>query len=525
MNTNTGNNIHSTRGPSAGGPTKLNIVECNSMMMSYINEKMDQEELMRIYSFSLTTWNNIVGAKGSYNYLRLTQPYMAFANKVNNNKVNNKVNSGIKSRELLEIVLKLKMERRSSKEIGEICGITKDEISYMIYKWRQTKMSDEDILINNQIKGMRIIYKPKFKTMHSKEVSLIEDILLLKLDEVNIQTIAKEVNVNVPKVIRLFEKWKGTDLSPEDKQILSDINKIDERARLKEKSKYQILSNYEKNLITKIVNMKLQGLIGKAISEKLSIKNQHIVPNLFGKWKLTDLSEKDIQSIKKIEDLHKNFSIRNIENLNAAKAAKEKVSEEVVEEVVEVLSNIDWVIRNAKTHYLKYNIRGGLSIRTHIAFDVKPEMIGKFIMKNHDEKLYQTIDKKFAMSIINGKDMVDSVEEIRGSLHNKRYEKYILIKNQWVFRNDEELDNIDSNSLWVFKNNSCTRTIGEWEWSVEFNNFYAAKYLISIKKVGYIDKIMCNTYDEVVKYILKKINIPKSKLFFPSEEKFKNKEL
>lgn len=216
--------------------------------------------------------------------------------------------------------------------------------------------------------------------------------------------------------------------------------------------------------------------------------------------------------------------IRSISMVTDEDATKEIVSEKSKPSQQQL--NLEWALLEHKTHYQKWVIRNGLSIRLHLIFDDKPELIGKFILKNHDEKKDIVINRQFALSLINGSDMVDEPMEVRGFIKNKKYKKQVFVNDAWEYRDDEELDNADSERLWKKIERQhydiFIRRIGSWEYKI---SYIQGSYILVIEDDTNTSKThLFTTYDELVKKIKSSVNIKSSKLFLPSDEKIKELE-
>ena len=138
-------------------------------------------------------------------------------------------------------------------------------------------------------------------------------------------------------------------------------------------------------------------------------------------------------------------------------------------------------------------------------------------MKNHDEKKTLIIDEYFAMSLINGNDMVDKPIEIRGSIDKKQYVKHECVDNVWYQRDEEEIDSKDSERLWLKKDNMFTRMIGTWKWNLYFDE----KFFIRIDKGDMVVTESYESYDELVNVVKMKGSVKARKLFIPTEKELR----
>ena len=180
-----------------------------------------------------------------------------------------------------------------------------------------------------------------------------------------------------------------------------------------------------------------------------------------------------------------------------------------------------------RTHYLKWVLNSdskNLSIRYHEVFQDKPELVGKYILKDHLNKEWVLLSKKMAENIINSKDVL-SVEEVYGYLVKGEYHKLIKPSGevQWYHRNEKALDEADVDKVWEVEEQSGHKTL--------VRTFHLRKFNIRLKNSElfdvfynhqnskkFDDKLMCS-YDELLKFIQQNTNVLNSKVVLPSEEK------
>ena len=128
-----------------------------------------------------------------------------------------------------------------------------------------------------------------------------------------------------------------------------------------------------------------------------------------------------------------------------------EISEPEVEQKLDILKDdffqinlemIDCLPHKANhIHYIKFNLTDNLSVRYFYNFETKPELIGKFTLKNHKHKQVVEISEETA------KEMVKSFcnekfEEIIGYNQKKfGYKKYVkkFGEDFVILKNDKEL--------------------------------------------------------------------------------------
>lgn len=92
-------------------------------------------------------------------------------------------------------------------------------------------------------------------------------------------------------------------------------------------------------------------------------------------------------------------------------------------------------------HYLKWNLTSNLSVRYFYNFETKPELIGKFTLKNHKHKQIVEISEETAKEMIKS-FCTEKFEEIIG--YNQKgfgYKKYVkkFGEDFVILKNDNEL--------------------------------------------------------------------------------------
>lgn len=82
------------------------------------------------------------------------------------------------------------------------------------------------------------------------------------------------------------------------------------------------------------------------------------------------------------------------------------------------------LIKCHRVHYLKWDITEDLSIRYHFTFQDKKELENRFIIKCHNDKVWNTIRDDVAEAIIKESNLES--KEIIGKLENEEYKKIIV---------------------------------------------------------------------------------------------------
>jgi len=216
-------------------------------------------------------------------------------------------------------------------------------------------------------------------------------------------------------------------------------------------------------------------------------------------------------------------------------------------------NNIKYIIGKEKTHYIKFcfhkkdihNKKHDISIRYHYLWQNNPKYEGKWVIKDHQEKITQIIDEKLAIRIIedlSGNNI--QFEEIIGFVQNGEYTKKIINKsgkhiNKLI--NDSKLEKKHfkriSNKIWKKKklvNENKTVLLGIFG---NYNYFITYKHLVDnehyfnlkifkssiIRKENDIEFFDNLTFEELKQTVALKSNTNINKLYFPSEKKLLKK--
>lgn len=86
--------------------------------------------------------------------------------------------------------------------------------------------------------------------------------------------------------------------------------------------------------------------------------------------------------------------------------------------------DLNSLIKCHRVHYLKWDITNDLSIRYHFTFQDKKELENRFIIKCHNDKVWNTIRDDVAEAIIKESNLES--KEIIGKLENEEYKKIIV---------------------------------------------------------------------------------------------------
>ena len=226
----------------------------------------------------------------------------------------------------------------------------------------------------------------------------------------------------------------------------------------------------------------------------------------------------------------------NIENIRGASIEAE-VAESNADKTIDHGEQIKFDLEDIieyehRTHYLKWQIRGDISIRYHEVFQDKPELVGKFILKDHESSTWEVISKKMAQTIIKGGN-TDEVVEIYGYLNKGKYHKLIKPSKTsgWFHRNETELDKAHYTRLsyknWtkvdiLGKTFGFQRIIDKRIFTIYVNlaepHNYEFKTTIHDLSDVLLDSVI-GSYDQVSDFIKKYSNLKNDQLFIPTTKR------
>jgi len=172
-----------------------------------------------------------------------------------------------------------------------------------------------------------------------------------------------------------------------------------------------------------------------------------------------------------------------------------------------------------RTHYLKWVLHNDISVRYHEVFQDKPELVGKYILKDHETNTFQVLSNKMARAIIDGGNTKDYTE-IYGYLQNKEYHKLIKHNNQWYHRNESDLDKFHEKRLqqknWKQEEEKFIRQID----LKTFTLYYESSYFVLTASFKGQSKSIWEyyLYDEAINKLKEQVNIKKDLVFAPTEE-------
>ena len=192
------------------------------------------------------------------------------------------------------------------------------------------------------------------------------------------------------------------------------------------------------------------------------------------------------------------------------------------------VKNIIWGAK--RTHYIKFQLKNDISIRYHFLWTNNPSMERKWIIKDHQDNIKETISEDLAKRII--ADMCKSQPvEIIGQLD---YQTKIYTKR--IIKEDGSCEVIDdkilqekhhkriSKKLWLKSATESgkyflTRKIGSFTYSIAPTG---DTYTLIIKTQNEVLNYE-GTYEEVLKIAQEKSsnNKEKTKLYFPLEKRLK----
>jgi len=139
-------------------------------------------------------------------------------------------------------------------------------------------------------------------------------------------------------------------------------------------------------------------------------------------------------------------------------------------------------IGKGRTHYIKFQLKNDISIRYHFIWQENQRFENKWIIKDHQNSLKETISSELALRMIEDLCVTPPVEII-GKLNklNNKYEKILIKPNgKTKLLNDKDLEKKHQNRIfkkhWNItkskdKNteNKIERIIGNWKYIITIN--------------------------------------------------------
>jgi len=117
-----------------------------------------------------------------------------------------------------------------------------------------------------------------------------------------------------------------------------------------------------------------------------------------------------------------------------SKPIEKPTTSEVAEDI-----NESFFKNKHRTHYLKWEIGNGTSIRYFFLYEDKPKLEGKWVIKNHDDKKFQIFEnKQIAMSMIRSLCPSTKALEITGIRKHDMYIKTIMDENGVLIKKEEQ---------------------------------------------------------------------------------------
>ena len=575
MNTNTGNNIKNTRGTPTGAKNKLNTVEVQLMMNLYIKGSTEFE-CCDAFAISKQMFKKIVSGEKAYHYLRTTKVFEEFILKIKESKANktyfkeaediteyveepftpfyintNSIITDEKDRLVQLKNLSIKENKAfikkalyllSSNSIAAVANYL-DTVNINIYRFFHgedaytylKETNDWNIMKQRHEKYINIPNK-KLLDPISKIFDTIEDeiayivapeqvvngrtprllnarlydltidtILLYKLEGLKESEISEKMNIPVSKITHNYLKFRKSAKSESDKDL---INTIAQLAR----------KNVAENA-------------GKAKTPKVKVES---VMDLIEEDKLKD----PIAPSEFLMDPHDMYHDYKVELQNPIKGAvylyngKHLVQQvvqsheiELAPESITLITNpnmLHWIKAKGRTHYLKWQIVGEFSIRYHMVWDDRRNMVNKYIVKNHAESEWTEITEKAADIILRASNInKENFIEVMGMVENKKYVKYI---NQgpgtpWEKRDEDKTDAEHDERLagrnWGVLEGVFFRRMKDWRFEIEHQG---QSIEVRVYKNSVYSHSFKNDYENIVKYIQENSSIKNDQLFIPSEE-------
>ena len=287
-----------------------------------------------------------------------------------------------------------------------------------------------------------------------------------------------------------------------------------------------------------IAGRKLKRENKKAL-EKMKDNKSHVVEAMTGLSEGVQIVPKEVKEVKAVEiDQPKAFpSISPIEVLQQMTEEVISTEKEFVEKFVDkteepvIIDMAELIQKRHRTHYLKWDIKGDLSLRYHMVFQDRNELEGKYILKHHELSKYTVIDSKFAKLLIKDSGITDGYIEVMGYLEDGQYIKFINSGpgTPWTKRNEAEVDAEHAERLtlknWTREGNGFTRNIGSWQYClrVDYDSMHEINpyYLLTIRASDDDVREYDGSYDEMVKVIRDNANIKYDLLFIPTKASLK----
>lgn len=488
-----------------GAPAKLKDSDIE-VVFDLLEEGNTQVEVASLLEVSPTVITNLLQGKGAYSYLRGTERFNNLLTSLRRRKeeramdqVAEKVGKIFKDKHAVaEKVINLLLDGKSEEATGAALQIS--------------------IATVQRIRGARDAYE-----------YLVEDQKWIEMDKI------------LGPVKRYKKRKKDSKLSiKKSDSIETSIAKIEQAYDVK---------------IDKMIKLMLEGKRQTEIAEVFGV-TQVKVSMAYMAWKKLKVpgSEQTIKDIKAVVATNRATTRqerkderRKADRRQDTAEAKPEVQEAKPEvkpeefkitelpavgesELDEVMESIDmakWVQMKHRTHYLKWVIKGDLSVRYHLTYTDRKELEGVYILKHHGQCKYTVIDEKFAKVLINDSSLTENYTEVMGHMgKNNDYIKYINHGKgtPWIRRNEARLTANQSTAMtekfWKRdKNGGFARDIGDAHYHIKVSTEYGTledpKFELYITKPDCDPEVHIDEYQEVLKILNNSTDQNQNTLFTP----------
>ena len=209
-----------------------------------------------------------------------------------------------------------------------------------------------------------------------------------------------------------------------------------------------------------------------------------------------------------------------------------RINDTIQHNDVEVdINQEDLLFKKHRTSYMKWHVKGDLSLRYHTVFQDKKDLQGKFILKIHSTNRYIIIPDDFAKDLIEDNIMTKPYINIQGYLNDGKYTKFINTGEgtPWLIRDEDALDQEHELRLsgkgWTLEDHAYSRQIGKFLFTIgmEYNNedlfkCYINVYDTDIKEMKFYKY---GDYNFVCEQVKCYSNIKNDQLYIPFEKALK----
>lgn len=491
-----------------GAPAALKGDDIDTVI-ELLSEGNNQTEVANLLEVSPTVISNLIGGRGAYANLRGTEKHNA----------------------LLASLKRRKEDRMETTEANALTAKNgkffkdKEKVAARVIELLLEKKSEEDIAIELDISMATV---SRIRRAQGAYIYLVKDPKWKELEKV------------LGPVKRIVKKYKKKD---EFK-----IKKTDtpEEAITKIGHKYDLD-------VHKVLELMQEGKTQVAIAKEIG-SNQNRVSRAYIAWKALKIDgyEEIIKTIRRAvaENRGKRKGDRRVqERREDTTVVDEPETQPTTEEftitehpmtvqpalqgndaLVDSVDMAVWIQRKHKVHYLKWVIKGDLSVRYHLTYDDRPELENVYILKHHGHSKYSVVDEKFAKTLINDATITAAYSEIMGCKdNNSSYIKYIKEHNatQWIRRNEASNSEINAAEMtekfWDHhKDGGFVRKFGSWKYhvkvSTEEGTVEDPKFELHITKEEGEPEVYVDDYQTILQLVREKANTKHSEIYMPRKK-------